>query len=88
MDSDHSAGIRDVAGSTDYTARANLPHADGAKARAETLKVTLQGFEAQGLTQRQMLEELNRLNVPSARGGQYSLMQLQRVLKRLCMTTG
>jgi len=45
--------------------------------------VTLQRFKAQGLTQRQMVEELNRLRVPAARGGEWSLMQLQRVLKRI-----
>jgi hypothetical protein len=35
-----------------------------------------------------MIEELNQLKVPAARGGQWSLMQLQRVLKRLGMTSG
>jgi hypothetical protein len=40
-------------------------------------------FKAQGLTQRQMVEELNRFQVSAARGGEWSPMQLQRVLKRL-----
>ncbi len=61
----------------------NKARSKAAKARAQSLKLTLQAFKAQGLTQRQMVEELNRLRVPAARGGEWSLMQLQRVLKRI-----
>ena len=60
-----------------------LTRTKAAETRAQSLKLTLQAFKAQGLTQRQMVEELNRLRVPPARGGDWSLMQLQRVLKRL-----
>jgi DNA invertase Pin-like site-specific DNA recombinase len=54
-----------------------------AQKRAEGLRKTLKGFTRQGLTQRAMVEELNRSGVPTAKGGQWSLVQLQRVLKRL-----
>jgi len=50
---------------------------------AESLKPTLDGFKAQGFSQRRMAEELNRLGVGAARGGVWSLHQLQLVLKRL-----
>ena len=43
----------------------------------------LEGFTARGMTQREMVKELNRLGVPAAQGGPWSLVQLQRVLKRL-----
>jgi DNA invertase Pin-like site-specific DNA recombinase len=50
-----------------------------AKARAEGLRTTLHGLKRQGLTQREMVDELNRAHVPAARGGTWSLVQLQRV---------
>jgi hypothetical protein len=68
--------------------RLGNPHHSKGRQASEVAQVTLQAFEAQGLTQRQMIEELNQLKVPAARGGQWSLMQLQRALKRLGMTTG
>lgn len=57
-----------------------------AQERAEGLRATLLGFIRQGLAQRQMVSELNRAGVPTARGGQWSLVQVQRVLSRLCLT--
>jgi len=50
---------------------------------ADNLAPVLSGFQAQGLSQVKMVEALNRLNIPAARGGQWSRLQLQRVLKRL-----
>ena len=61
----------------------NAQLVEAAKARAEALRTTLEGFRQQGLTQRRMVEELNRSGVPAARGGAWSLVQLQRVLGRL-----
>lgn len=61
----------------------NAARSEAAKGRAEALRKTLRGFQKQGLSQRQMVEELNRSGVPAARGGAWSLMQLQRVLSRL-----
>ena len=46
--------------------------------RAEGLRKMLKGFARQRLTQRAMVDELNRAGVPTAQGGQWSLVQLQR----------
>ena len=54
-----------------------------AQAFAQGLSHTLNGFRADGLTQRQMADELNRLGIHTAKGGQWSLMQLQRAPARL-----
>jgi hypothetical protein len=40
------------------------------------------GMKARGLTQRAMVEELNSLGIQTAKGGQWGLIQLQRVIKR------
>lgn len=48
---------------------------------AEKLRGVIAGMK--GKTQREMVEELNSLGVKTARGGEWSLIQLQRVLKRL-----
>lgn len=67
--------------------RANLKnvHAEQSKAAddfAGKLSGVLAGFKARGLTQRQMVEELNSIGVRTARGGAWSLIQLQRVMAR------
>ncbi|MFM0272384.1 recombinase family protein [Paraburkholderia aspalathi] len=54
-----------------------------AQSFAQGLSRTLNSFKADGLTQRQMVDELNRLGISTARGGQWTLMQVQRVLARL-----
>lgn len=54
-----------------------------AQAFAAGLSRTLNSFRADKLTQRQQVDELNRLGISTARGGQWTLMQLQRVLARL-----
>jgi DNA invertase Pin-like site-specific DNA recombinase len=58
-----------------------------ATAFAEKLRGQLKGFMLRGLTQRQMVDEFNQLGISSARGGTWSLIQLQRVLARLHATT-
>lgn len=50
---------------------------------AQGLARTLSGFKVDGMTQRQMTDELNRLGIRTARGGQWSLIQLQRVISRI-----
>ena len=50
---------------------------------AENLRPTLEAFKGQGISQRKIVEELNRLGVKAPRGGEWSLMQLQRVIKKL-----
>jgi DNA invertase Pin-like site-specific DNA recombinase len=56
---------------------------EAADAFAESLSGVLGGFRAAGLSQRAMVAELNKLRVKTARGGEWSLAQLQRVLARL-----
>ena len=50
---------------------------------AESLRITLTGFKAQGLSQRAIVEELNKTGVRTMRGKQWHLLQVQNVLKRL-----
>ena len=50
---------------------------------AKGLRATLKGYKAQHLSQRAMADELNAAGVPTRRGGTWSLVQVQRVLKRL-----
>jgi DNA invertase Pin-like site-specific DNA recombinase len=50
---------------------------------AQRLKITLAGLKAQGLSQRQQVTELNNLGIKTSKGADWSLIQLQRVLKRL-----
>ncbi|HSI20790.1 MAG TPA: recombinase family protein [Verrucomicrobiae bacterium] len=54
-----------------------------AKEFAENLRPTLDAFKTSGMSQRAMVNELNKLGVPTAREGEWSLVQLQRVLSRL-----
>lgn len=50
---------------------------------AHKLRGQIEGFRLRGLTQRQMVAELNSLRIPTAKGHNWSLIQLQRVIKRL-----
>lgn len=54
-----------------------------ADAFAAKLSGLIEGFKARSLTQRQMVEELNSLGIKTAKGGEWSLIQLQRVITRL-----
>ncbi|MDF3832151.1 recombinase family protein [Cupriavidus basilensis] len=56
---------------------------EAADAFAANLTSTLRGYQAAGLSQRRMVEELNRLGVRTPKGGEWHLAQLQRVLARL-----
>jgi len=47
---------------------------------AQSLTGIFDGFRLRGMTQRQMVEELNRLGVKTARGATWSLIQVQRVI--------
>lgn len=53
-----------------------------ADAGAMKLAGLIAGFELQGLTQRQMVAELNSIGVHVPRGGAWSLAQVQRLLMR------
>ena len=67
---------------------ANLqPHNEQRSTRAKEfasgLSLTLKAYQAAGMTQRAMVEALNKQGTKTARGGEWSLVQLQRVLQRL-----
>jgi len=48
---------------------------------AERLRSVFVGMQTRQLSQRAMVEELNALGIKARRGGQWSLLQVQRVLK-------
>ncbi|CAN7509411.1 recombinase family protein [Variovorax sp. LjRoot290] len=50
---------------------------------AARLRPTLAGYRAARMTQREMVAALDGAGIKTARGGEWSLMQLQRVLTRL-----
>jgi len=54
-----------------------------AQAFAEGLAPQLEPLQRAGLTQRAMVDALNRAGITTAAGGTWSLLQLQRVLARL-----
>lgn len=54
-----------------------------AQAFAEKLRGVVDGMKARGLSQRNMVAELNTLGVKAHQGGAWSLAQLQRVMIRL-----
>lgn len=53
-----------------------------AQAFAESLSGIFEGFKLRELTQRQMVAELNQLGIKTARGGSWSLVQVQRILRK------
>jgi DNA invertase Pin-like site-specific DNA recombinase len=61
----------------------NSKRKQAAQAFAENMWSTLDAWRNQGLSQRAIVGRLNALGVPAARGGGWSLVQLQRVLARV-----
>lgn len=61
----------------------NSVRAEQAEAFAKQLRPTLRAYRAAKLTQRAMVESLNSARIPTAQGGEWSLVQLQRVLSRI-----
>jgi len=55
---------------------------------AKNLRPTLESYIKSGMSQRQMIEQLNNTGVKTPRGSEWKLVTLQRVLKRLGLTTG
>lgn len=56
---------------------------NAAKAFAERLAGVINGFRAAGMTQRAMVGQLNQLGIRTSKGGEWSLIQLQRLIARL-----
>lgn len=54
---------------------------------AEKLRGQVSGFKLRGLSQRQMVGELNGLGIRTINGGEWTLIQLQRVIRRLECST-
>lgn len=54
-----------------------------ANAFAAKLSGIISGFKAANMSQRVMVAELNQLGIKTSRGGEWTLVQLQRVMKRL-----
>jgi DNA invertase Pin-like site-specific DNA recombinase len=50
---------------------------------ANKLKGTIEGMKIRGLTQRAMCTELNQVGIKTAKGKEWSLIQLQRVMARI-----
>lgn len=50
---------------------------------AESLRTTLTGYKRQGLSERKMVEELNRIGIKTIRGKEWNPAQIHHTLKRL-----
>lgn len=50
---------------------------------ADKLRPMFDGMKARGLSQREMVAELNGIGVPAPKGGDWRLSQVQRVLRRI-----
>ena len=56
---------------------------EAAKRFAERMKPVFEGFSLRGLSQRQMVAELNGLGIKTAKGASWRLKQVQRVMARI-----
>lgn len=56
---------------------------ESAHENAQRLMPVFEGFKAQGFTQRRMVDALNSSGITTAKGGLWSLVQVQRILSRL-----
>ena len=65
----------------------NRKRIEKANAFAENLRGTITSFIKDGFTQRQIVKELNRINVRTPRGNEFKLTTLQRAMKRLDLST-
>jgi DNA invertase Pin-like site-specific DNA recombinase len=59
-----------------------------AEAFADRLRGDFEGFELRGLSQRQMVAELNGLGIRAPRGGEWRMKQVQRVKARMANENG
>lgn len=56
---------------------------DAANANAQKLATLITGLKSQGLSQRGIVTQLNAVGITAPGGGKWSLVQVQRLLKRL-----
>lgn len=63
--------------------RINSARQHQADLNAERLRTTLSAFKGQGMSQRRMAEELNKLGITTVQGNTWTLCAVQRTLKRL-----
>ena len=52
---------------------------------AKKRKATLKAYKDQGMSQRAIVEELNNVGITAPRGGEWKLIQVQRVINRLSL---
>jgi DNA invertase Pin-like site-specific DNA recombinase len=78
-----AAGKANPLGNTATLQPHNQQRQQAADAFAKRLAKTLKAYQEAGMSQRQMVEALNAQGTKTARGGQWSLQQLQRVLARI-----
>lgn len=76
-------GVRLGTKGAENLASMNASRVAGADAQAERLRGTLAGYVRAGYSQRRMAAELAALNVPTARGGVWTQVQVGRLLARL-----
>ena len=67
--------------------RDNTVRFENAKRFAEEKRTIIDALIDKGLTQRGIIEELNTQGITARRGGQWTLSQLQRVMKKLNLKT-
>ena len=67
--------------------RDNKVKQERAQQFAESLRVTVEGYISRGMTQREIVDEMNNIGIKARRGGRWSLIQLQNVMKRLGLKT-
>jgi DNA invertase Pin-like site-specific DNA recombinase len=60
----------------------NQARQEAAVAFAGRLSGVIRGFQQSGLSQRQIVDQLNDLGIHASGGGRWSLVQLQRVIRR------
>ena len=65
----------------------NRKRIEKANAFAENLRGTITSFIKEGYTQRQIVDELNRIGVKTPREHEFKLTTLQRVMNRLGLST-
>jgi DNA invertase Pin-like site-specific DNA recombinase len=65
----------------------NRKRIEKANAFAENLRSTITSFIKDGYSQRRIVDELNRIGVKTSRGHEFKLTTLQRVMKRLNLST-